>query len=133
MKNTLLLFVLIIGFTGILSAKITLPALVSDNMVLQQQSKVKVWGWSEPNASVKVTASWGVKGTTKSDKEGNWFLTIATPAASFTPYNITVSDGEPVTINNVLIGEVWLCSGQSNMEMTFTGVWGSLSLEPTRQ
>jgi sialate O-acetylesterase len=125
MKNNLLLFVLIFGIAGTLSAKITLPALVGDNMVLQQQSKVKVWGWSGPNAYVKVTASWGVKGTTKSDKDGNWLMTIATPAASFTLYTITVSDGEPVTINNVLIGEVWLCSGQSNMEMTFTGVWGS--------
>jgi sialate O-acetylesterase len=125
MRNYILLLVLFFGFAGTLSAKVTLPALVGDNMVLQQQSNVKIWGWSGPNASIKVTASWGVKGTTKSDKEGNWFITIATPAASFTPYTITVSDGEPVTINNILIGEVWLCSGQSNMEMTFTGVWGS--------
>jgi sialate O-acetylesterase len=125
MKIYLLLFVIFFGLADTLSAKVTLPALVGDNMVLQQQSKVKVWGWSAPNASIKVTASWGIKGNTKSDKEGSWFITIATPAASVTPYTITVSDGEPVTLNNVLIGEVWLCSGQSNMEMTFTGVWGS--------
>jgi sialate O-acetylesterase len=125
MKIYLLLLVLFFGFAGTLSAKVTLPALVGDNMVLQQQSNVKVWGWSGPNASIEVTSSWGIKGAAKSDKEGNWCVTIATPAASFTPYTITVSDGEPVTINNILIGEVWLCSGQSNMEMTFTGVWGS--------
>jgi sialate O-acetylesterase len=125
MKNYILLLVLFFGFAGTLSAKVTLPALVGDNMVLQQQSNVKIWGWSGPNTSIEVTASWGVKGTTKSDKEGNWLMTITTPAASFAPYTMTVSDGEPVTIKNILIGEVWLCSGQSNMEMTFTGVWGS--------
>ena len=125
MKNYILLLVLFFSFSATISAKVTLPALIGDNMVLQQQSAVKVWGWSKPNTSVEVTASWGGKGTTKSDTEGNWFITIVTPAASYTTYTITVSDGDPVTINNVLIGEVWLCSGQSNMEMTFTGIWGS--------
>ena len=125
MKNYLLIFVLILGFADTLQAKVTLPALVSDNMVLQQKSNVKVWGWSKPDASIEVTTTWGVKGSAKSDKEGNWYVTITTPAASFNPYIITVSDGEPVTIKNIMIGEVWLCSGQSNMEMTFTGIWGS--------
>jgi sialate O-acetylesterase len=125
MKKTLVIFVLFIFIAGTLSAKVTLPSLVGDNMVLQQQSNIKVWGWSKPDASIEIIASWGGGNTTNADKEGNWVVTIATPAASFTPYTITVSDGEPVTINNVLIGEIWLCSGQSNMEMTFTGVWGS--------
>jgi sialate O-acetylesterase len=125
MKKLLYLFVFIFGIAGTLSAKVTLPALVGDNMVLQQQSDVKIWGWSEPNASVKITTSWGAKGSVKSDKEGNWYITVTTPAASYTSHTITVSDGEPVVIKNILIGEVWLCSGQSNMEMTFTGFWGS--------
>jgi len=125
MKNFLLLFVLIFAITATASAKVTLPSLVGDNMVLQQQSNIKVWGWSEPNASIKVTASWGAKGSTKCDNEGNWYVTITTPEATFTPYTITISDGEPITIKNILVGEVWLCSGQSNMEMTFTGIWGS--------
>lgn len=125
MRNYLLLFVLFFSLACSLSAKVTLPALVGDNMVLQQQSNVKVWGWSGPNTTIEVTASWGVKGATKSDKDGNWLISISTPIASFIPYSMTVSDGEQITINNILIGEVWLCSGQSNMEMTFTGVWGS--------
>jgi sialate O-acetylesterase len=125
MKNFICLIVFIFSFTGILSAKVTLPSLLSDNMVLQQQSKVKVWGWSEPNVSVKITTSWGVKVSVKSDNEGNWYFTITTPAASYTSHTITISDGDPVVIKNILIGEVWLCSGQSNMEMTFTGIWGS--------
>ena len=125
MKKNLLLFVLLSVFSGILSAKVTLPALVSDNMVLQQKTNIKVWGWGAPNTAIKVNASWGENGSTKADKDGNWSVTIITPAATSTSQTITVSDGEPITINNVLIGEVWLCSGQSNMEMTFTGVWGS--------
>jgi sialate O-acetylesterase len=125
MKKIMYLFVFIFGFTGTLLAKVTLPALVGDNMVLQQQSDVKIWGWSEPGASVKITTSWGSKGSVKSDNDGNWYFTVTTPAASYTSHTITVSDGEPVVLKNILIGEVWLCSGQSNMEMTFTGYWGS--------
>ena len=125
MKKIIYLFVFIFGFTGTLLAKVTLPALVGDNMVLQQQSDVKIWGWSEPGASVKITTSWGSKGSVKSDNDGNWYFTVTTPAASYTSHTITVSDGEPVVLKNILIGEVWLCSGQSNMEMTFTGYWGS--------
>ena len=122
MKRNFLLIVLLFVFAGILSAKVTLPALVSDNMVLQQQSKVKIWGWSKPDAAIKVTSSWGVQQAGKADNEGNWVITITTPKASFSPQTITVSDGEPLKLNNILIGEVWLCSGQSNMEMTMAGM-----------
>ncbi|MRR24374.1 sialate O-acetylesterase, partial [bacterium] len=125
MKKILCLFIFVFGLAGTLSAKVTLPALLGDNMVLQQQSDVKIWGWCQPNTAVKITASWGVKGTVKSDSEGNWIFTVATPSASYTSHTITISDGEPVVLKNILIGEVWLCSGQSNMEMTFTGYWGS--------
>ncbi len=122
MKNKLLLILLFLAFSTQLFAKVTLSALVSDNMVLQQQSKVKIWGWSKPDATIKVTASWGAQQSGKADKEGNWVITVNTPAASFTPQTITVSDGEPLTVKNILIGEVWLCSGQSNMEMTMAGM-----------
>lgn len=108
-----------------LFAKVTLPAVVGDNMVLQQQSKVKIWGWSNPDATIKLTTTWGVQGSSKADKEGNWIIIITTPVASFSPQKITVSDGEVITLNNILIGEVWLCSGQSNMEMTFKGLMSS--------
>jgi sialate O-acetylesterase len=111
------LFVLVCTVT----AEVTLPALVSDNMVLQQQTNISVWGWSKPGAKIEVTASWGEKGSTVADNDGNWNLTIVTPAASFTRHEITISDGEALTVKNILIGEVWLCSGQSNMEMNFMG------------
>nr|WP_319999503.1 sialate O-acetylesterase [uncultured Draconibacterium sp.] len=125
MKKVFLILTFLLFVVGIISAKVTLPALVSDNMVLQQQSQVNVWGWSEPGAAIEVTSSWGEKASAKADDEGNWLVKIKTPQASFTPQSITVSDGTPVILKNILIGEVWLCSGQSNMEMALAGMWSS--------
>ena len=121
-KKWTTLFVLVTLITSSLQAKVTLPAVLSDNMVFQQKTDVKIWGWSKPGATINVKATWGIKGSAKADHEGNWSVIIKTPEASFTEYKITISDGEPITINNVLIGEVWLCSGQSNMEMTLMGI-----------
>jgi sialate O-acetylesterase len=91
-------------------------------MILQQQSFVAIWGWAKPNTGVSVTGSWNKKSyTTRSDANGNWRVKIETPVAGFTPYTLTVSDGKAVTIRNILIGEVWVCSGQSNMEMPMKG------------
>ncbi len=125
MKKSLLFLGFLLVIAEATFAKVTLPALVSDNMVLQQQSQVKVWGWSEPGAFIEITASWGEKNSVKADDEGNWLAKINTPETSFNPQTITVSDGTPITLKNILIGEVWLCSGQSNMEMTLAGMWSS--------
>ena len=109
-------------FTFVAHADVKLPAIFSDNMVLQQQSQVAVWGWAKPNTNVSVTGSWNRKSySAKSDAQGYWRMKIETPAAGFTPYSLTVSDGKAVTIRNILIGEVWVCSGQSNMEMPMKG------------
>ena len=103
-------------------AKVRLPHLVSDNMVLQQQSDARLWGWAEPGKTVKVTVSWNNETyTTKADGEGKWKLSVKTPEASFTPLSITFDDGEKTTLSNILSGEVWVCAGQSNMEMTIKG------------
>ena len=91
-------------------------------MVLQQQSSVTVWGWAKPNTRITVTGSWDRKTySAKSDVKGYWRVKMATPVAGFTPYTLSISDGKAVTLHNVLIGEVWLCSGQSNMEMPMRG------------
>ncbi len=106
------------------SAKIELPDIISSNAVLQQNSDAKLWGWSTPGSTVTVTPSWdNHQYTAKSDpKTGRWEVAVATPAASFTPYAITFSDGDgEEKIDNILIGEVWFCSGQSNMEMPLRG------------
>lgn len=91
-------------------------------MVLQQQSDVRLWGWGDKGKTVKVTTSWSSETyQTKIDKNGQWLLTVHTPEASFTKHSITFDDGDPVTVNGVLSGEVWVCAGQSNMEMPVKG------------
>jgi sialate O-acetylesterase len=109
-------------FASQVLAEVKLPAIFSDNMVLQQKSQVAVWGWAKAKSGVKVTCSWDNKSySAQSDSKGYWKLKIRTPAGSYTPYTLTVSDGKAVVLKNVLIGEVWVCSGQSNMEMTVRG------------
>lgn len=104
------------------NAKVKLPQLLSDHMVLQQQADARLWGEAAPNSTVTIRASWTNQPVeTKADAQGFWNTAIGTPSASFTPQTLTISDGEPVTLHDVLIGEVWFCSGQSNMEMPLNG------------
>jgi sialate O-acetylesterase len=114
----------IITLSNTAFGQVKLPAFFSNGMVLQQQSNAAVWGWAKPGASVKVSSSWNKKTyTITTDDKGKWKLNIATPTAGG-PYSLTISDGKPVTIKDILIGEVWLCSGQSNMEMPMKGFMG---------
>lgn len=97
-------------------AQVTLPAIFSDNMVLQQNTQVNVWGKAAPGEKISVKASWTDKAVNaKAAANGKWSVKLKTPAAA-TNQTVTVSGTNTVTINNVLIGEVWLCTGQSNME-----------------
>lgn len=107
-------------------AKVRLPHLVSDNMVIQQQTDVRLWGWAKAGRKVTATTSWSdQKAEAKADKQGRWLLTVKSPAASYEPLSITFDDGDgKVTISNVLAGEVWVCAGQSNMEMPVKGFGG---------
>ena len=114
------LFVFLLSFSS--SAQIELSNLFSDNMVLQQESHVNIWGKAKKNQELVIYTSWSskiIRTIVKDD--GSWEVKIKTPSAGG-PYNIQVTcDGETKTINNILIGEVWLASGQSNMEMTLSG------------
>lgn len=104
---------------------IKLPAIINDNMVLQQQSEVPLWGTAGADKLVCVTTSWNNKTySVHSDASGQWKVKISTPSAGG-PYEITFNDGKALTLINILIGEVWLCSGQSNMEMPVTGFGNS--------
>ena len=125
MKKMLLL---LFGLAAVWSvaAKVTLPDAIGSNMVLQQNTDVKLWGWADPHAAVKVEASWGAKASAKSDGEGRWEVTLKTPAGSYEPQRITVASGDKRVLDNVLIGEVWFCSGQSNMDMPLGGYWNGL-------
>ncbi len=105
-------------------AKVRLPALVGDGMVLQQKTKANVWGWADKGKTVTVTTSWDKASyTAKPDDQGRWMVKVATPGAGGA-YTMTISDGEPVTVSDILIGEVWICSGQSNMAMLLRGSTG---------
>lgn len=98
-----------------------LPALVSDHMVLQQETMVNFWGWNTPGKKVKVSCSWDAEATTTTNSDGKWSLQLETPSFGG-PYTLTVSSGKSlIQINDVMIGEVWICSGQSNMEMPLRG------------
>lgn len=120
----LLIFFILCTLSVILQAKITLAPVIGDNMVLQQQSEVALWGTAEPDSKVTITASWTKgKTVTQSDAEGRWFARLSTPQAGG-PYEMTFSDGEKLKVSNILIGEVWICSGQSNMRMPMTGYYG---------
>lgn len=106
-------------------AEITLPDLVGDNMVLQQKSDAKLWGWSTPGAKITVTPGWdNKKYQATAGKDGRWDVAVATPEATNTPQTLAINgDGSSIELKNVLIGEVWFCSGQSNMEMPLNGFW----------
>ena len=124
MKRTLFLLLAVTTLTA--SAQVKLQPLFTDNMVLQQQTDAPLWGESKPGKKVTVNTSWDKQAyTTKADEKGRWTVSVKTPTAGG-PYDITISDGKPVTLKNVLIGEVWICSGQSNMEMPVEG-WGHVN------
>ncbi len=120
MKKNVLSFVLVTilcMMTLPAQAQLRLPDIFSDNMVLQQQSTVNFRGWADPLQKVSVVASWNpgdtLKTTTPSD--ARWSVALQTPKAGG-PYEITVVADTTIVIHNILIGEVWLCTGQSNME-----------------
>jgi sialate O-acetylesterase len=90
-------------------------------MLLQQKTTAKIWGKANPGSKISVSASWKSDGQAIADKAGKWSVNITTPEAGG-PYTLSVSAGDTaITIKNVLIGEVWFCSGQSNMEMPVAG------------
>ena len=96
---------------------LNLPSLFSDGMVLQADDMVTIWGWCDPNTPVTVEPSWGEKTMAKSDYSGLWKVRVKTPGASFEPASFTVSTKRHpgVTVKDILFGQVWLCTGQSNM------------------
>lgn len=111
-------------------AKVKLPSIISDGMVIQQQSDVRLWGTAIPQANVTITSSWGEKCNVKSGKDGKWMTTIHTPEASFEKQQIKISDGEDTSLS-IYVGEVWLASGQSNMEMPLKGFAGACTKNGT--
>jgi len=99
------------------TAQLRLPAVISSHMVLQQQSSVRLWGWAGPSNQVVVTTSWDHKtDSVKTTRDACWQIFVKTPPAGG-PYSIRIESGNRIELEDIMIGEVWVCSGQSNMEM----------------
>ena len=132
MKSPAFLLILTLAALPV-SAKPVMPPLFTDNMVFQQQTDAPIWGQAKAGKKVTITASWATTPVeTTADAQGNWRTTLRTPQAGG-PYTLTVSDGQKVTLQNVMVGEVWLCSGQSNMEMPVDGWSRVLNFEQEKQ
>lgn len=115
MKKYLFLFLLILMKPDALQA-VSLPAIFNDHMVLQQKSEVLIWGWGKPNEEIQLRTGWDQQNlNTKVNNQGRWQLTLNTPAAGG-PHTLEVQGYNTIVLDDVLIGEVWFCSGQSNME-----------------
>jgi sialate O-acetylesterase len=118
MRARWLLSALIAAAIGVSTARadVRLPKIFGDSMVLQQQSQAAVWGWAD--ADEEVTVSLGdAKATAKASADGKWLTKIQTPAAGG-PFTLTVKGKNEITLKDIYVGEVWICSGQSNMEWT---------------
>jgi len=113
-------FLLFLSIVSNSYSQTKLASFFSDRMVLQQNKAVSIWGKDKPKTTVEVIGNWGQKSKTKTDKQGNWKLKIQTPAAGG-PYTLSVKGNKKIVLKDILIGEVWLCSGQSNMQMPVKG------------
>lgn len=123
----ILLFLMMVPMT--VTAKVRLPHIISDGMVLQQQTEVRLWGWNDPGKKIKVSVSWSQNPyIVQTGTDGKWMVRVKTPKGGDIPYRITFDDGEKTVVNQVLIGEVYVCGGQSNMEMTLKG-YGDCPIE----
>ena len=95
---------------------LSLPSVFSDQMILQRETEVSFWGKSSPKENIKITGSWGSTSSVIADNNGKWQLKLSTPSAGG-PYEVVVNDSKnSIVYKDVLIGEVWLASGQSNMQ-----------------
>jgi sialate O-acetylesterase len=122
MKNNLISFALFLVLSHSAFANVTLPNVLSDNMVLQRNSEVVIWGWANPQEEVIITPSWNHQEyKIKANNQAKWEINIPTPKEGG-PYTIAIKGYNQIVLKNILIGEVWICSGQSNMEMSAS--WG---------
>jgi len=112
MKKTLILLLVVCGFYG--NANVKMPLLFSDGMVLQRNKTIPVWGWADPNEKVEVRFNKQIK-TIQADKDGKWMVSLNSEKAGG-PFELTITGKNKIVIKDVLVGEVWICSGQSNME-----------------
>ena len=122
-KKIFLPFVLFIAYEA--CAEVRLPKILSDNMVLQREKPITIWGWA--NAGEKITVQFNKQSkSTKTDKSGKWIVSLA-PEAAGGPFTLTVKGTNTIVLSNILVGEVWICSGQSNMEWPVRSVTNAVN------
>lgn len=115
------LLVFLVGFSSFqLSSQVKLPRLISDGMVLQQNTKINVWGWASANEKVNLKFA-GNSYTCSANSEGEWSIWLP-PMKAGGPYTMQISGSNEIVINDILIGEVWVCSGQSQMDINMDRV-----------
>ena len=111
-KNALAIICLLLLQTTI-HAQLRLPAIIASDMVLQQNSEAHLWGWSGPAEKIYITTSWDNKtDSTIATRDAKWMIAVPTPKAGG-PYTITIKADKTILLTNILIGEVWVCSGAS--------------------
>ena len=115
--------ILLIGmlfFSSPIHAEISLPSVFGNNMVLQRNSEVAIWGWGNPSEEVRILGSWNSSDTVVATAQNNsyWKATLKTGEAGG-PYTLSITGSSKIILENVMLGEVWICSGQSNMEWSF--------------
>ena len=122
MKNNILLIISLFAINLIASQNLKLPSIFNDNMILQQDSNISIWGWSKSRSSISITVSWNEKTLiTNSDDNGKWIINIKTPKSGKS-HEISLKSGDQkISLSNILMGEVWIASGQSNMQMNLKG------------
>ena len=124
MKSTslpLVVFSAAVLLPAALSAAVKMPHVFGDHMVLQRDGAIPVWGWADPGEQVTVRLGATVTASAQADPKGKWRVDLPAQQAGG-PFTLTIKGSNEITFQDVLIGEVWLCSGQSNMQMTVDGV-----------
>ena len=131
MKKVFFISLALLLISSLSYSKIRLPEIVGDNMVLQQSTKVRIWGWSGPNSAICITTSWNNKKySTVSKTDSTWEITVSTTKADCMEKSLVISEytsfnkakvSDQKKISGILFGEVWFCSGQSNMQMPLKG------------
>jgi len=118
------LIVLVFSFSSQVLAEVKLASIFTDNMVLQREMKVPVWGWADPGEKILIKSDSGGKWKTQADSKGDWMVKVG-PFETGKKLSLTIKGDNTITLRNVLVGEVWVCSGQSNMQFSVDEVFNS--------
>ncbi len=114
LKLSKLIFIFFLFISVTAFSQVKLPKLISDGMVLQRNATVKIWGWAAKNEKISLSFINSTYNIT-ADNNGNWSISVFNLEAGG-PYSMKITASKTITINNIMVGDVWVCSGQSNME-----------------